>query len=146
MPRAAVNGINMYYQVHGTGDPMIMVQGFGGVLQGWFFQTRAFKKHFQVMIFDNRGLGKTDGRGSPFTIETMADDTVGLLDHLGIERAHVLGMSLGGIVAQEVAINHPERVNKLVLTCTTSGEAQGSDLHPEVLKVLGIRRAIPWPM
>jgi pimeloyl-ACP methyl ester carboxylesterase len=135
----------MYYREHGQGEPLVMVQGFGGGHEGWFFQTRAFREHFRVVVFDNRGIGKTERSPSPYTIESMAQDTVGLMDALGIERAHVLGMSLGGIVAQEVAINYPERVMKLVLVCTHAGEGEVSDVHPDMLKALGIEEGSTEP-
>jgi 3-oxoadipate enol-lactonase len=138
MPKAQVNGIGMYYQVYGEGEPLVMIQGDGGSHNGWFFQTRTFRRHFQVVVFDNRGIGRTDKSAGPYTIETMAVDTLGLMDHLGIERAHILGVSLGGIVAQDIAIHHPERVKKLVLACTTTGEAEDADVHPEMLRVLGV--------
>jgi 3-oxoadipate enol-lactonase len=125
--------------VHGEGEPLVLIQGFGGGHEGWFFQTRAFRKHYKVIIFDNRGIGKSDRSPGPYTIRTMADDTVGLMDHLGIEKAHVLGMSLGGIVAQELAISHPKRVSKLILVCTHSGDGEATDVHPELIAALGIK-------
>jgi len=70
MPKARVNGVNLYYQVEGQGEPLVLIQGFGGGHEGWFFQTRAFKKHYQVITFDNRGIGKTDKSPAPYTIRT----------------------------------------------------------------------------
>ncbi len=116
-----------------------MIQGFGGGHEGWFFQTRTFKKHYQVIIFDNRGIGKTDNPSEPYSVKTMADDTIGLMDHLGVDKAHILGMSLGGIVAQEVAIDYPQRVRKLILVCTSTGEADTSDIPPEMLRAVGVK-------
>ena len=81
---------------------------------------RAFSKRYRVIIFDNRGIGKTEEPGEPYTIRTLADDTVGLMDRLGLERAHILGVSLGGMVAQEEAINYPQIVERLVLASTTA--------------------------
>ena len=99
MPKAPVNGINMYYEVQGKGVPLVMIQGFAGNHQAWFFQLRAFKKHYKVVIFDNRGIGRSDGLDQPYTIKTMADDVVGLMDYLGIPKAHIMALSLGGMVA-----------------------------------------------
>ena len=76
------------------------------------------KKYYRTVAFDNRGVGKSDKPAGPYTIRMMADDTLGLMDHLSIEKAHVLGVSMEGMIAQELAINHPERVDKLVLGCT----------------------------
>jgi pimeloyl-ACP methyl ester carboxylesterase len=133
MPKAPVNGINMYYQVHGDGEPLVMVQGFAGGHEAWFFQLRAFKKHYKVVIFDNRGITRSGGADQCYTIKTMAEDVVGLMDYLGIPKAHILGLSLGGIVAQEIAISYPERVMKLILGSTFAG-SEGNDVHPEMVK------------
>jgi pimeloyl-ACP methyl ester carboxylesterase len=118
MPRAKVNGINLFYEVHGQGEPLVLIMGFSGTNAGWIFQKRAFKKHFQVITFDNRGTGKTDKPTGSYTIRMMVEDTIGLMTHLDIEKAHILGVSMGGYIAQEIAINYPERVKKLVLGCT----------------------------
>lgn len=139
MPGANVNGTNIYYEVHGWGQPLIMIMGFGGGLRGWFFQTRAFKKHYKVIIFDNRGIGKSAKATEPYTVSTMAADALGLMDHLGIDKAHVLGMSLGSLVAQEIAIEHPERVSKLILACASIGEAQENDMHERMVKAFKVK-------
>ena len=138
MPKAAVNGINLYYEVHGKGVPLVMIQGFAGNHQAWFFQTPIFNKYYKVIIFDNRGIGKTDKPSEPYTIRTMAEDVIGLMNHLGIDKAHILGLSLGGMVAQEIAIAYPERVIKLVLGSTFAG-SELNDVRPELMKALGIR-------
>jgi len=139
MPKATVNGINLYYQVHGRGEPLVLIQGLSGGHEGWFFQTRAFRRHYQVIVFDNRGIGKTDKPRESYTIKTMADDTIGLMDHLGIDKAHILGMSLGGTVAQELAINYPKRLRKLALACTSTGEGKITDIHPDMLRAIGVK-------
>jgi len=115
-----VDGINIRYKVDGKGEPLILIMGFAAPRQAWFFQTRAFKKYYNVITFDNRGaaFGKTDKPSEPYTIKTMADDTIGLMDCLGIDKAHILGYSMGGIIAQELVINYPKRVKKLILAST----------------------------
>ncbi len=118
LPTAHVNGINIDYSDVGNGRTLILVNGLGGTKRLWRRQTRLFKKYFRTITFDNRGVGKSDRPVGPYTIKMMADDTVGLMDYLRIERAHILGESMGGMIAQELAINHPERVDKLVLACT----------------------------
>jgi pimeloyl-ACP methyl ester carboxylesterase len=138
MPRATVNGVDMYYEVHGKGVPLVMIQGFAGNNQAWFFQTPVFRKYYKVIIFDNRGIGRTDKSSEPYTIRTMADDVIGLLDYLAIDKAHILGLSLGGVVAQEIAISYPERVIKLVLGSTFAGR-EVKDVHPEMMDALGVR-------
>jgi pimeloyl-ACP methyl ester carboxylesterase len=137
MPTAKIDGINMAYDVSGHGEPLVMIMGLGGTRQSWVFQKRTFSKHFKVITFDSRGMGKSDKPSETFTIRTMADDTIGLMNHLNIDKAHVLGVSHGGRVAQEVAINYPERVNKLVLASTNTGAEGIDDLPPEVLGAFG---------
>jgi 3-oxoadipate enol-lactonase len=138
MPKAKVNGINMYYEIRGKGVPLVMIQGFAGNHQAWFFQAPVFKEYYKVIIFDNRGIGKSDKSSEPYTIRTMADDVIGLLDHIGVDKAHVLGLSLGGIVAQEIALTYPERVRKLVLGSTFAGR-EIVDVHPDMLKAAGVK-------
>ncbi len=137
MPKAKVNGINMAYDVSGVGEPLVMIMGLGGTRQSWVFQKRAFSKHFKIITLDSRGIGKSDKPSEPFTIKTLADDTIGLMNHLNIDKAHVLGVSHGGRVAQEVAINYPDRVIKLVLASTNTGAEGIDDLPPEVLHAFG---------
>lgn len=137
MPTAKVNGINIAYDVSGHGEPLVLIMGPGGTRHSWFFQKRAFSKQFTVITYDNRGIGKSDRPDEPYTIKTLADDTIGLMNHLGIDKAHVLGVSGGGRVAQEVAINYPERVRRLVLASTDHG---GEDeMTPVMQQVLGVK-------
>ena len=138
MPKASVNGIDLCYEVQGRGEPLALIVGLGGGRGGWFFQIRAFRKHYQVVTYDGRGMGRSSRANAPCTVRTMADDAVGLMDHLAIGRAHILGVSLGGMVAQEVAINYPQRVNKLVLASTTPGGGEVLDAHPELRAALGL--------
>ncbi len=143
MPKARINGIDMNYKVEGRGEPIILIMGFSGGRMSWFLHTRTFKKAFQVITFDNRGAGKTDRPTESYTIKTMADDTVGLMDYLGIDRAHILGVSMGGMIAQEVAINYPERVKKLVLGCTFARRDETSGHSAEYHRLLGLAEDCP---
>src|SRR4030042_6341962 len=118
MPIATANGIQINYKVEGQGDPLVMIMGLGSPRGGWSSQAPFFKKYFQVVIFDNRGVGKSEKPEGPYSTRMMADDAIKLMDHLGIKKARVLGASMGGMIAQELAINYPERVSKLVLACT----------------------------
>ena len=128
MTKANVNGVNIDYDVCGQGEPLVLIQGLGGARSGWIFQTRAFSKYYRVITLDNRGVGKSDKTSQHYTVRTMADDTRALLDYLGVDKAHVLGVSLGGMIAQEMAINYPDRVRKLILASTFAeiGHANGS--------------------
>jgi 3-oxoadipate enol-lactonase len=118
MPTVRANGIDVHYVEAGAGDPLLMIMGFGGDHQAWAFQVPALSSHHRVITFDNRGAGQSSVPDVPYSTRMMADDAVGLLDALGIERAHVLGVSMGGMIAQEVALNHPRRVRSLQLHCT----------------------------
>lgn len=142
MPKATVNGVSINYKVQGQGEPLVLIMGFAGPQWAWFFQTRAFKKHYQVITLDNRGVGKSQKPKESFTVKSMAEDTIGLMDHLGIEKAHILGISMGGMIAQEIAINHPERVKKLVLGCTSAGGDRIDNLHPDMIKAMGIKEGV----
>jgi pimeloyl-ACP methyl ester carboxylesterase len=119
MPLAKVNGININYKVEGQGENLILIMGFQTNRGGWMRQTPFFKKHhYRVITFDNRGVGKSDVPEGPYSTRMMADDTIGLMDYLGVKKAHIVGISLGGMIAQEVVINYPERVSTLVLGST----------------------------
>jgi len=131
---ANANGININYRVEGQGEPLILISGTPTT--NWRYQTVAFKKYYRTITFDNRGSGKSDKPAGPYTIKMMADDTVGLMDHLGIEKAHILGVSMGGMIAQELAINYPERVNKLVLACTFARRDGTSGFSSEINKAI----------
>jgi len=139
VPKAKVNGINLYYEVYGQGEPLVLIMGFSGTQAGWIFQRRTFQKYFQVITFDNRGVGKTDKPDGPYSIRMMAEDTIGLMNHLNIERAHILGVSMGGYIAQELAINYPERVKKLVLGCTYARQDEKSGHSTEYHRGLDLR-------
>ena len=102
----------------GAGDPLVLVMGFGGDHLAWGLQIPAFAAKYRVIAFDNRGVGQSDAPDLPYSTAMMADDTAGLLDALGIERAHVCGVSMGGMIAQEIALRHPGRVRTLQLHAT----------------------------
>src|SRR2546425_7881903 len=113
MPKVTVNGIRMFYEETGGGEPLILIMGFGGDHLAWAFQVRALAEHYRVVTFDNRGAGQSDAPEPPYTIRTMADDTAGLIPALRVERAHGVGGSLGGMIAHELALAYPGRVRGL---------------------------------
>jgi len=119
MPFAELDGFKICYYVFGEGELLILISGLGMDNTGWIYQVPVFKDFFKVIIFDNRGIGKSSRTMGPYTIKMMADDVVNLMKYLNIKNAHILGSSMGGMIAQEIAINYPLRVNKLVL-CSTS--------------------------
>jgi len=118
MPLAPVNNINLYYEVHGEGEPLLLIAGLASDSQSWQFVINSLSQHFKTIIFDNRGVGRSDTPPPPYLLKDMADDAIGLLDHLKIDNAHILGHSLGGYIAQHIAIYHPGRVFKLILEST----------------------------
>lgn len=115
MPTAQINGINMYYEEQGSGEPLLMIMGLSGHVMHWLFQAPALAPHYRVVTFDNRGAGRSDAPPGPYSTRQMADDAAALLEHLGIERARVVGWSMGGMIAQELVLAHPQRVERLVL-------------------------------
>jgi pimeloyl-ACP methyl ester carboxylesterase len=112
------NGVNIFYQIRGAGDPLILLMGFGADGNVWEKHAAVYQKHFQCIILDNRGVGLSDQPKGPYTTKMMAEDTIAVMDHLGIEQVKVAGISMGGAIAQELAINHPKRVSCLVLIST----------------------------
>ena len=121
MPREHVGDIDIHYEIHGEGEPVLLIAGYTSGGGGWFLQIPALAKEYSVVAFDNRGTGQTDKPDAPYTMDTMADDAVGLLDALGIGAAHILGTSMGGRIAQNIAIRHPQKVISLILACTGCG-------------------------
>ena len=127
MPTAKVDGINLAYNVKGNGPPLILIIGFASAQNLWYSTVRAFSTSYRVVTFDNRGFGKSDKPPGPYTTKMLASDTLGLMDHLGIKKAHILGGSLGGMAAQEIAIAHPERLDRLILSATSAGGKRLND-------------------
>lgn len=120
MQTVKVNDINMYYEIHGEGEPLIFIQGLGTEISSVDVFTAEFAKNYKVIVFDNRGTGRTDKPDKPYSIEIMAEDTIGLIDALGIKKAHFIGGSIGSCVLQVIAAKYPERVKGLVLYLATA--------------------------
>lgn len=134
MAIAQLNGIEMYYESLGEGKALVLIMGLGGNVDWWGTGFRKqLARHRQIIALDNRGAGRTreEENGRPLTIEQMAEDIVALLDHIEIDIADVLGLSMGGMIAQELAFRYPNRVGKLILGCTSPG---------------GLKAVLPTPM
>lgn len=139
MPVAFVNGINIYYEEHGHGFPLALIAGLGHASWSYFRQVDDLARDFRVITFDNRGVGKTDKPDQDYSISMFADDTSGLLEALGIEKAHVLGASMGGYIAQTLAWSHPDIVEKLVLVSTMFGGPSAVPMPASTLSFLTSR-------
>ena len=111
------------WEERGSGPPLLLIQGLGYARWSWEPIVPRLAEYYRVLFFDNRGIGESDKPDGPYTARLMADDALQVLDEAGAERAHVLGASLGGMIAQELAVAAPDRVDKLVLCCTTPGGA-----------------------
>jgi pimeloyl-ACP methyl ester carboxylesterase len=153
MPNLRANGINLHYESFGEGEPLLLIMGIGAQMIQWDedFCRALSTEGFRVIRFDNRDVGQSEildhlgtpdinklmlqralGRPirAPYTLDDMADDTAGLLDALGIDSAHVVGMSLGGMVAQCLALKHPRRVRSLCIIMSAPGELVPGTRHP----------------
>lgn len=135
--KVRVGDIDIAYRLIGEGHPLVLIQGLTGTLDWWDPEfVDALSRRYQVLLFDNRGAGRSDAPDGEWSVPQMAEDTLGLMDALGIESAHVLGYSMGGMIAQELALLHPERVDKLVLCVTFCGGRVTVQASREVLSKL----------
>lgn len=137
MPVAKCGEINLEYYDEGSGPPLLMIMGFGGQALSWGEPIMTeLRGSFRTVRLSNRGTGDSDRPTEQFTVRDMADDAIALLDTLGIERAHVFGVSMGGMIAQELVLAHPERVEGLVLGCTAAGGPTLVLADPEVREMM----------
>ena len=136
MPNATVNGINLYYETHGQGEPLVLIAGLGATGELWDNQVPLLEREFQVITFDNRGAGRSDKPAEAYSIAQFADDTAALMGALGIGSACVYGQSMGGLIGQEFGVRHPQRARALVLGCTTFGGPKSVPLRPEAAGAL----------
>jgi pimeloyl-ACP methyl ester carboxylesterase len=142
MPETQLKDVRLYYESRGEGDPLVLVPGFGNGLWIWFKQVEELARRFRVVTFDPRGVARSEGRDEAFTIGELADDLSALLGALSIERAHVLGASFGGFVAQEFALKYPERTRSLVLACTSFGGSGHVVPSPETLAAIASTKGL----
>jgi pimeloyl-ACP methyl ester carboxylesterase len=121
MTSSASTTATLDYEVRGTGDPILFIAGAADDRNGWAMNVPAFESEYRCVVFDNRDVGSSPRADAQYTIRDMAGDTLAVMDRAGIERAHVVGHSMGGMIAQHVAANAPERVRSLSLVCTMAG-------------------------
>jgi 3-oxoadipate enol-lactonase len=137
MPHKNVGDVSIYYEIKGDGFPLVMIRGFGSSLYQWSPEMiDQLSKRYRLLLFDNRGAGRTNVPKGEYSLKMMAGDTVGLMSALNIHRAHVMGISMGGMIVQEIALHFPERLGKPILACTTPGRTHAVPAAPEVMDIL----------
>ena len=137
MPHIKVKDIQIYYEIYGTGaQSLTLIRGLGADLSTWFPQIPELSRHFRTLVFDNRGAGRTDKPDAPYSMRQMAEDTNGLLEALDIRRTALLGISMGGMIAQEFAIHFADKLSSLILGCTTFGGSESVPPAQETLQAI----------
>ena len=154
MPFAINQGVRIYWEEAGSGPPLLLIMGLGYSHEMWHRTTPLVSKHFRTILLDNRGIGRSDVPPGPYPIAIMAADAAAVLDAAGVDSADVYGISMGGMIAQEFALQYPARVQKLILGCTACGGPKAVRAEPEVNQVLmmrgnmtmdeGIEAALPY--
>ena len=142
MPKVSVNGLKLYYESEGDGEPVVLIPGFAAGRWIWFKQTAELSRNFRVIVFDPRGVSASDKPEGPQTIGLLADDVAHLLQTIGVSSAHIVGASFGGFVAQEFALKYPSLTRKLVLCCTSFGGPNHIVPAPETLLALASTKGL----
>jgi 3-oxoadipate enol-lactonase len=140
---AQASGARIGWERRGAGEPVLLVHGLGYARWGWEPVVDELADRYEVVLFDNRGIGESDAPGGPYSVRMMAEDAVAVLDTAGVERAHLLGTSLGGMVALQVALDWPERVDRLVLACTTPGGAGAAPMPDRTVRLMQEAATLP---
>ena len=125
MPNILINEVNLYYEIHGNkGEPLLLIAGLASDSQSWQPVIDRLSQHHLVITFDNRGAGRTTPQNTKISIQQIADDTIALIKHLGYSSVNILGHSMGGMVAMDIAIRYPDYVDKLILVATSSSNSK----------------------
>jgi len=143
VPKVRTGDIDLYYETCGQGEPLVLIMGLGGGSSLWWEQVAFFSQEYQVINYDSRGVGYSDKPDIPYSMDMLIDDAAGLLEQLGIRRAHVYGVSMGGMVAQGLALRYPEMVASLILGATTCGGAHSVIASQETLEQLFSIMSLP---
>lgn len=132
----SADNTRIHYEIHGSGDPVLLIMGLGSNAYGWYRTIPWLSQKYLTIAFDNRGTGRSDAPLGAYSIAAMADDAAAVLDAAGYGSAHIVGASLGGMIAQRFAIQHPGRVATLVLVCTTPGGPNAVAASPDVMSAM----------
>jgi len=124
MPTIKINDVNIYYEIHGKGEPLVLIAGLASDSQSWLPIIDDLSKKYQVVVFDNRGVGRTKPMDVKTSIQQLADDCIGLINYLGFKTVQLLGHSMGGMIALDCAIRYPEYFSKLILASTSAVNSQ----------------------
>jgi 3-oxoadipate enol-lactonase len=136
MPFTENGGVKIYWEEEGKGEPVLLLMGLGWPSYMWYRTKPLLTNHYRTITFDNRGAGRSDVPAGPYPIATMASDAAAVLDAAGVDSAHLYGVSMGGMIAQEFALQYPKRVKSLILGCTAAGGPEAKRADREVLEVL----------
>ena len=139
MPYVTNAGAQIYWEEAVVKQPLLLIMGLGATLEWWNRLVPILAPRYRTIVYDNRGVGRSDVPPGPYSIRVMADDAAAVLDAAGMASAHVFGASMGGMIAQEFALNHPSRVRSLILGCTACGGRQSVPAQKEVAAALGAR-------
>jgi 3-oxoadipate enol-lactonase len=139
MPFIENQGAKIYWDEQGSGDPLLLLMGLGYSSDMWYRTRPLLRENYRTIAIDNRGIGRSDIPPGPYPIALMASDALAVLDAAGVEPSHVYGISMGGMIAQELALQHPERVRSLILGCTAAGGPTMVQAEPEVGRMLMTR-------
>lgn len=133
MPYCETNDVQLYYELAGSGPDLLLISGLGGGTWSWFGQVPFFAKYYRIISVDNRGVGRSSMPPGPYRIDQFANDLLGVLDHLQVSRSYVLGLSMGGMIAQELVLLAEDRIRALVLGCTHCGGSERIPPDPQLL-------------
>ncbi|MEH2071510.1 MAG: alpha/beta hydrolase [Nostoc sp.] len=134
MPKVQINGIDLFYDIKGTGEPLLLIAGFLCDHSYWSLIMPSLISHYRVIRLDNRGMGRSSAPQSPYSIKQMAGDIAVLLDYIGIDKVHLAGHSMGGQIAQELALASPQKIQSLMLL---SSLAKGDELFNSIIETWG---------
>jgi 3-oxoadipate enol-lactonase len=140
---AEASGVRIAWERRGAGEPLLLVHGLGYARWGWEPVVEGLARSHEVLLFDNRGIGESHAPAGPYSASAMAEDAVAVLDAAGLERAHVLGTSLGGMIALQVALDRPERVDRLVLACATPGGPEAAPMPQRTVQLMQEAATLP---